>query len=584
MSAHAAGALDGLEIRVAEGTSRDVADAVRAASALRAAVSDGTVEAQDVFAAARAEYGRLLGALYAKGYYSGVISVRIDGREAAEIATLDAPATISQVLVTVDPGPAFAFSTARVAPLARGTLLPQGFATGKPAESGRIAEAAQVAVDAWRGTGHAKAAIAAEDIIADHATHRLSADLALDPGPRLRFGALTVVGNERMRTRRILRIAGFPSGDVYDPEELKRVATRLRRTGVFRAVSLTEDAQITNPDLLGVTANLVEEKRRRYTFGAEISSLEGATISGAWLHRNLWGGAERLRFEGEIRQIGAQSSGTDYSLGVTLDRPATPGPDTTATASLKIAHLDEQDYVADTASAGIAFTHYFSEKLTARIGLAYDYSSVDDITGSYLYRNLSLPVGLLWDNRDKPLDARRGSYLDAEIKPFLGLGTTDSGLRLKADARVYRSVGANDRVTFAARLQMGKVFGADLLGTPRADLFYSGGGGTVRGQPYQSLGVSILRDDFKIGGQAFVAASVEARVRLGDRFGVVGFVDWGHVGAQDFFDDLSDSHAGAGLGLRYETGFGPIRLDVAAPISGSTGKGAQVYVGIGQAF
>ena len=583
LSAGTAGALDDVSFDVAAGTDKDLVKALRSASAVSAAQADGTIEAQDIFAAARAEYGRLLGALYAKGYYSGVISVRVDGREAADIAPLDAPSVISRVQVTVDPGPRFSFSTARIAPVAPGTELPEGFRAGQPAASGKVSAAAQAGVDGWRSIGHAKAAVTAQDIVADHARRTLAADLALDPGPRLRFGPLTVVGHDRMQLRRIVKIAGLPEGEVYDPVELRRVATRLRRSGVFKSVTLTEDDQITRPDLLGITATVAEEKLRRYTFGGEISSLDGITLKAAWLHRNLLGGGERLRLSGDISQIGAQSSGVDYALGASLERPATFGPDNTATLHFDIAHLDEADFNSDIATLGFGLTHYRSEKLTARIGIDYSYARVQDVTGDTTFRNLSLPVGVLWDNRDKPLDARKGTYLDAEVKPFLGFGTTDSGLRFKADARAYRSVGNDDRVTFAARLQVGAVFGADLLGTPRADLFYSGGGGTVRGQPYQSLGVN-LTDDFKIGGQAFLAASAEARVRVTNRIGVVGFVDWGHVGATDFFDDLGNSHAGAGLGLRYDTGFGPIRFDVAAPVSGDTGKGAQVYIGIGQAF
>jgi len=207
------------------------------------------------------------------------------------------------------------------------------------------------------------------------------------------------------------------------------------------------------------------------------------------------------------------------------------------------------------------------------------------VTGDYTYSTISLPVGALWDSRDKALDAHKGSYLDAEIKPFLTFGDNSSaGVRIKADARGYLSPGAADRVTFAARLQVGAVFGPTLLETPRADLFYSGGGGTVRGQPYQSLGVSILRSDFQIGGQAFLGASAEARVRITQTIGAVAFLDWGHVGGLDFFDDLGGSHSGAGLGFRYDTGFGPIRLDVATPVSGDTGEGTQIYIGIGQAF
>ena len=125
------------------------------------------------------------------------------------------------------------------------------------------------------------------------------------------------------------------------------------------------------------------------------------------------------------------------------------------------------------------------------------------------------------------------------------------------------------------------------MGTPRDFLFYSGGGGTVRGQPYQSLGVNVLRSgltNIQTGGTYFLAASAEVRAKVTEKIGVVGFVDAGQVSVGGFNDASSDWHAGAGLGLRYATGFGPIRLDVAAPVGGTTGKGVQIYVGIGQAF
>lgn len=576
-------AQDNFSFRVA-GDDAALTRALQEASVIAATRAGDAPDAQDLFAAARAEYGRILGALYARGHYSAVISVRVDGREAADIAPLDAPARIGTIAVTVDPGPVFAFDAARVAPLAPRTTLPPGFAPDKTAQSGLISQAAQAGVDGWRAAGHARAAVAAQDIVADHRRRTLSADIRLAPGPALRFGPLTVTGQERMRLSRIMAIAGWREGEAFSTAKLDSVAERLRRTGVFRSVSLAEDDLILPPDLQPVTLTLVEEKPRRYSFGAEVSSLEGVTLSGSWLHRNLFGGAERFRIAGEIAHIGAQNSGVDYILGVTLDRPADIRADTTASLSFDLAHLDQQDYRADTLGFGLLLTNYASRRLTWTVGVRYDAADVRDITGTYRYRNLSLPISGTWDDRDNPLDARHGQYGRFELRPFRGFDGAGSGLRATADVRAYRSFGTNDRVTFAARLQAGLVSGPTLLGTPREFLFYSGGGGTVRGQPYQSLGVSVLRRDFKIGGQAFLAASAEARVRVTDTIGVVGFYDWGSVGAFDFLDDLGDSHAGAGLGLRYDTGIGPIRFDVAAPVSGRTGKGVQVYLGIGQSF
>lgn len=523
--------------------------------------------------------------LYALGHYGPVISVRLDGREAAEIAPLDIPARFGRAEVRVDPGPRFAFDRARVVPLPPGTALPEGFAPGKPANSGLIRQAAEAGIEAWRATGRARAQVSAQDILADHARRTLSADITLAPGPVLRFGRLAVRGQDRMRLSRILAIAGYPEGRTFDPQALERVAERLRRTGVFRSVALEEDEGITAPDLLGVTLTLSEERLRRYTVGAEVSSLDGVTLSGSWLHRNLFGGAERFRLEGEIAQIGARDNGVDYRLGFTVERPADIRADTTASLRFGIAHVDDPDSRSDLVEFGLLLTNFANRRLTWTVGIDYADARVRDRTGQFTYRHVSFPVGGTWEDRDNPLDARRGQFAQVELRPFAGFDGAGSGLRARADLRLYRSFGEGDRVTFAGRLQAGAVKGPALLTTPREFLFRSGGGGTVRGHPYQSLGIPVLRTlDFQTGGQAFLAASVEARVRVTDRVGLVGFYDWGHVGALDFFDDLGDSHAGAGIGLRYDTGIGPIRLDVAQPVSGRTGRGTQIYVGIGQSF
>ncbi|WP_149587539.1 autotransporter assembly complex protein TamA [Tabrizicola flagellatus] len=579
-------ALERLDISVAGG-SEELTKAVTEAAMVRSLQQQGQTDPQDLLAAARSDYAHILAALYARGHYSVDIRILIDGREAAAIPALEAPRAISTIRILVDPGPPFRFGQARIAPLAPGTELPEGFRTGAPAESGQVQSAVDVAIAAWREAGHAKAFVGQERVLADHAARRIDADVGLTPGPRLRFGPLTITGEQRMREARIRKIAGLPEGETFSETELRRAETRLRRTGIFSSVALTEDDRITAPDLLGITATVVEQKPRRYSLGVEIASLDGLSLSAAWLHRNLLGGGERLGIKGEITNIGTSLSGIDYGLEVTLDRPATLSADTSAGLVLSYRHEDEIDYNLDAFSFGLRFSHVFSEQLTARAGLTYDTARGRDPGGRFDFRNLSLPAGLTWDRRDVATDPTKGFYIDATAKPFLGFGTTGSGLRATLDGRIYRSLGSGGRFVLAARAQAGAVFGPALLETPRSDLFFSGGGGTVRGQPYRSLGVAITRGfgpQFLIGGNRFLAASVELRASVTERIGVVGFVDWGSIGVDGFSGDLANSHAGAGLGLRYDTGLGPIRLDVAAPISGTTGDGVQIYVGLGQSF
>jgi translocation and assembly module TamA len=579
-------AFDALDFRVTGGDD-DLAEALRRASVLVPTAADPANDAQDLLAAARGEYARIVGALYATGRYSGVVRVLVDGREAATIPPLDMPDRIGRIEVIVDPGPVFRFSRAVVAPLAEGTSLPAGFATGEVAESGLVQRATTAGVNGWRDVGHAKADVAGDRIIADHPAAALSAEVALIPGPRLRFGRLDVQGEERMRAGAIRRIAGLPEGEVYSPQELDDAAARLRRTGVFRSVSMQEAEAIRAPDLLDIAAVVVEEPLRRLTFGAEIASLEGLNLQASWLHRNLFGGAERLRIAGEVSNIGAQSSGMDYLLGVTLDRPASFTPDTSAGLALDLGHFDEEDYNADFFVFGFNLSHVFSDTLTVRAGLDYQWIQGEDDFGRFRYRNVGLPLGLTWDRRDNATDATSGFYLDAEARPFYGLGSTDSGIRMTFDGRAYRGFGEEARFVLAGRLQGGALLGADLLAAPRDSLFYSGGGGSVRGQPFQSLGVTVpdaAGNSITTGGTRYLAASVEGRFRITETIGAVAFIDAGTVSDDTFARDGDDVHAGAGLGLRYLTGFGPIRLDVAAPVAGDTGDGVQIYIGIGQAF
>lgn len=573
-------ALDRMEFSVTGGDRAMTRD-LRAASGLLAAEKDGRTAALDLFTDARAEYGRLLAALYAKGRYGPEIHVLIDGREAADIAPLDAPAAIGEIIVTVDLGPSFTFSRAVVAPLPAHTELPEGFVVGQLAGSEVIKEVVQTAIEGWRNQGHAKAGVGRQVLVADHDTSTLSAAFEMVPGPRLRFGPLAIRGTERLGLRRAVAIAGLPAGAQFDPRQVDRAAERLRRSGVFSSVTMSEDEVITAPDLLGISADLVEARLRRYAFGAEVASDDGVVLSGGWLHRNLFGGAERLEITGEIAGIATLSGGADYRLGITLDRPATPGPDTVLNLGLALAQINDADWTSEIVDISAGFTRYFGNTLIAHAALNHSMQTGRDAAGNFAHRTLELPIGLTWDRRDSKAEPTRLFYIDVGAKPFFGLGHTDNGARLSFDVRGYHSLGPDSRMVLAARLQGGAVLGADILDTPRDDLFFSGGGGTVRGQAYQSLGVTV--DDagtaVTMGGNRFLAGSLEARVRVSARLGVVGFFDTGLVGN----GKASARQSGAGVGARFATGVGPIRLDLAVPVQGG-GRGVQLYVGLGHAF
>lgn len=539
---------------------------------------------QEVVAAAQADYGRLLAVLYDEGYFGPIITITLDGTDAAAIPAVQAPRQITTAVIKVDTGPQFRFGKAQMAPVAAGTEIPEGFATGQTASLSVLKDTVTAGIDGWRGQGHAKAELAAQELSAHHTDRTVNATLRLAPGPRLRFGGLRVSGNKAVRTERIIDIAGLPEGEVYSPEELRLAAGRLRRTGAFSAVALIEADNIGPNATLPVTAQVVEALPRRFGYGAELGSLDGLTLSAFWLHRNLFGGAERLRIAGEVSGIGGNSGGEDYSLSARFERPATFNEDTDFYALAKIEQLDEVNFFSRQLDLEAGIERIASEERTYTLGVGLRRAKTRDAFGENEYTLLTLPLSAEFDYRDNALNATSGYYIKAGVTPFLAISGSDNGLRTSVDARVYRTFGTARPVTFALRGQLGSVYGPDLSQAPADYLFYSGGGGTVRGQAYQALGVDLGGGNIT-GGRSFLAVAAEARLAVSKSFSLVGFVDGGYVGAEEFYDGTGEWHSGAGLGLRYNTGIGPIRVDIAVPTSGpEADEDYQVYIGIGQSF
>ena len=553
---------------------------LEAGSLLFDVAQDDSAAPLDIIAAARADYARLLGLLYNAGYYGPSIRILLNGREAATLPPFTRPSAITSAIIEVAPGPRFQFRTARIAPLPPETTLPEGFAPGQPAKADIIRETAQTGIAGWRAIGHAKAKIADQRLVADHAKATLDANLRIAPGPKLRFGALTLEGKTTVRKNRLHKIISLPTGTPFTPDTLEKIAARLRRTGVFRSVNIRE-AETINPDQsLDIVVDVTDVKPRRVGFGAELQSRDGLSLSAFWMHRNLLGGAERLRVEGEISGLQAQSGGTDYRLATEFIRPATFGADTDLRLALELEQENDPLYFQESLAFDIGLTRILSNTREASLGLHWQTNHVRDAFGTRNFKIFGLPLGLTLDRRDDPLDAHKGLYLETTAMPYIGGGTAVSGLAFDADARLYRPLG--ERLTAAVRVQIGSVLGPALSTTPPDMLFFSGGGGTVRGQPYQSN--YITTGGTNSGGLSFLGLSGELRLRAWENISTVAFYDAGYISETSSFGGTGTWHSGAGIGMRYHTGIGPIRVDLAGPVSGANSGGIQLYVGIGQAF
>lgn len=577
-------------------TDDDVEKRLKGASTLWADKDEPASGAAGLIAKARGDYRRLLAALYAEGRYGGTISIRIDGREASDLppdATLAEPA---RVAIAVDPGPLFSFREAAIVNQAPATAdwrdevddpRDEGFAPDEVARSGAVLRAERLAVEAWRQQGYAKAEVADRRVEAAHDADVIDARITIEPGRKAHYGPVTVEGAERLDAEWVAWMTGLKPGQEYDPDDLKRASTRMARLDVFRAARFQEAEFINDDGLLPITYIVQERLPRRFGIGGTWSSVDGGGVEAFWLHRNLFGRAERLKVEGKVAGIGQTFKPDEftYKVGASFVKPGILTPDTSFSASLfgDREVLEAYTRTALTLTAGVS--HEFTDQLSGRLFVNAARARFEDAEyGRRDFTTLGLAGALTYDTRDNAADAARGVFLEATVEPFYEFERGNAAVRAVAEARAYYGFGEDSRFVLAGRFKLGMLAGPPAADLPPDLLFFAGGGGSVRGYAYRNIGVETPAGNV-VGGRSLTEASVEARMRVTDSIGVVAFADAGYVGADSIptFDDRL--RVGVGGGLRYLTGLGPIRLDVAVPLDRRPGDpSVAFYVGLGQAF
>lgn len=550
--------------------------------------------AAGLIARARGDYRRLLDALYAQARYGPDISITINGIEADDLPPDTELADPAVVRIAIDAGPLFHFGEARIVnpappPFHRRDRVPdpvaQGFRPGERAASSTIIEAGLLTEEAWRQQGHPKARIVDQRIIAAHDSSTIDATLTMDPGPYAVFGPVSVTGTERMDAAYVAWMTGLPEGQEFDPDDMKEARDRLSRLDVFRSLRVQEAEEVGQDGTLPIDVIVQERPLRRVGVGGSYSTVDGLGLEAFWLHRNLFGRAERLRIEGRVAGIGETLDPAEltYRLGATFTRPGIYTPDTDFSAAL-IGEREVLDlYTRNSILGELGISHRFSEEVTARLLANASYGNFDDDFGEREFITAGFLGGIAYDSRNDRADATSGIFAELTVEPFYEFKYGNAVARIVAEARAYHSVDEDGRFVLAGRLKMGSIFDAPLDEIPPDRLFLAGGGGSVRGYGYRNIAVAVPGG--MVGGRSLVELSGELRVRVTPSIGLIGFVDAGYVDDRAIPDFSQDLRIGVGAGLRYFTGFGPIRLDVATPLDpGPDDPSVAVYVGIGQAF
>jgi translocation and assembly module TamA len=568
--------------------------AIRNASALLAGEGKPASGVQGLLALARGDYQSINAALYGQGYYGGTIHIVIDGREATTIpidAGLIKPVAVN---IAVTPGPLFHFGQLAVADPPPPTNDPSdqvpspqslGFVSGAPALSGVVLSAEKNAIAGWRQLGYPNAKSVRRDVVADHRTRTVDVAIALDPGSHAAFGAVRVAGAETIDPGFVAYMTGLEPGEEYDPDAVAKANKRLQRLEMFRSERIADQGELGPGGTLPIEVTVDELSGHRFGVGADYSTIDGAGLNGYWLARNVFGRAEQLRFDAAISNIAfpIDTGAFDYAIGGTFTKPGVLNPDTDLVASATAARDNLPGYEESSLTGQLGLDYAYSNQLTLKGGVEGEIGNVDDAFGNRNFALAGLYSEATLDTRDSITDPTSGYYLDATAEPYYEFSFSNPQLRTTAEARGYYGFGDDKRFVLAARLKAGAVIGPSLDEIPPDRLFFAGGGGSVRGFAYKSIGVSGPGGQL-VGGRYLVEGSIEGRWRINDSFGAVAFIDGGGVSA-DNLPGTDDIRFGTGVGVRYYTGFGPLRADLAFPLDRRSGDPAYgLYLGLGQAF
>ncbi|MDK4704286.1 autotransporter assembly complex protein TamA [Rhizobium sp. CNPSo 4062] len=539
---------------------------------------------------ARDDRDRLIATLYEKARYGGVVNITVNG---TPLDALPPTPTFSRtkpvaVTISVDPGPVFKLGRINLlGDAARLDPANYGLVRGGDAGSLTILKAGDKMVADFKNEGHPLAKLDKREVVADHSTNTVDVSLKVESGPVAPFGNVGVTGQKSVDPDFIKRYARINEGKPYSPDELKKASDRLRKLGVFSSVTIREADKLAPDGSIPTTIEVSEGKQRFFGVGAQYSTIDGFGLQGYWGHRNLTGRADSLRIEGSVSRIGETTDvgKLDYTAGITYVRPATFYPSATFTAGFKVQSLHPDAYDADTATASAGLAYEINDQDTVSAGGEVSYEKdTTDAFGKQNYLTVAIPLEYVRDTRDNKLDPTEGYRASIGAKPsYEAMGGTVFS-SFEGSITGYKGIGANNNVVFAGKLAAGSLLGANSIeDIPATRRFYAGGGGSVRGYSYQEISPYNSRGD-ETGGRSYVTASFEARVKITDTIGIVPFVDMGSV-TDSVLPDASDLRIGAGVGLRYATPFGPIRLDVAVPLKKyDNGTSYGIYAGIGQAF
>lgn len=477
-----------------------------------------------------------------------------------------------------------------------------GVTVGQPVVADTLLNAVAELPEKLRTQGYPLAEVSQSRYTLDPEKRQVNADIVIKTGPPALMGSVDVKGNQGVNSSYLQRLTPWtPGEEPWDDELMDDYANRLRGLGLFRSVEIhpqeealaQKNAAATN----GVTAKgkdgvpvlplevtVAELPFRSVGGSARYDTDTGLGVEGFWEHRNLFDNGEKL-------VVSAPVATQVQGIKAAFEKPAFLVREQRLLASASALRENTEAYKSTAGSASAALERRVSRLWWASIGAGGQSGSIKENDKSEQFYGYAGPkASVRRDSRNNILNPTRGSEIILKANPYSGFyGESFTVMAGSLEASGYyapfRKDGRpDDKLVLAGRVEAGAMSGAALRNIPGSLRYYAGGAGSVRGYPYQSVGPQDKNGD-PLGGRSFQEISLEARYKITEDIGLVPFLDGGMVYRDEVPRIIGDMDWGTGIGLRYYTPIGPLRLDVGTPLQPRDGDPPiQIYVSIGQSF
>lgn len=452
-----------------------------------------------------------------------------------------------------------------------------------------------------KNNGYPNAKVVSSAYSINKENKKLKGTVYINQGLPAILGDVRVKGNTEVSSDYILKLCPWKTGAVWDDRYLLQYRENLQKTGLFENVQIEYDKKVyrehnreyredrkeeknkdimLEPVTLPVLLNVKEGKKKSIGGSAFYSTDEGVGAEILWEHRNLFG-------NGEILNLALPLKDEALFLGANFKKPAFGFREQSLIVRSRIGYEKTDAYNQKFAEFGFGIEREIHEKWWFQTLLNFDHIIPKEWQGES-YSSVSFENILKYDGRNSRINPTQGFVSSLKIMPIKGFKHVEfTACVTEFDTAFYLPLG--ERTVLAARGAIGTMFGGD-NSIPRSKRFFLGGGGSVRGFEYQEIGKHDFNGD-PYGGISYVLFNSEVRQHITKDLALVGFVDGGMV-YEDVKPDFSEKMAiGAGVGVRYNTPIGPVRFDIAVPLTDAYENEVkkkitdyQLYISIGQAF